>query len=228
MLVQFNYKDYSFVFSIHKDKAKNQDYPHDGLSRYIYLNKSFYDLEHLEESLKYINKDSVVVDCGANIGNHSIFWSLFSKTVHAIEPFKENYNLLVQNCNLNSINNIKTYRDVLSDKESTFDAISPSKHKGPMQFKENPSGKYSSKRLDDLISGKVDFIKIDVEGAEYQVLLGSQRILKEYKPVIFLEMHSIIGSDEYNKIIDILNKHEYIDGKNLFLDNKWTTKKKKS
>jgi FkbM family methyltransferase len=49
--------------------------------------------------------------------------------------------------------------------------------------------KVQQKRLDDCISENttIDFIKIDVEGAEFQVLKGAQRILKNNKPLILFE-----------------------------------------
>ncbi|MDD2806843.1 MAG: FkbM family methyltransferase, partial [Elusimicrobiales bacterium] len=40
--------------------------------------------------------------------------------------------------------------------------------------------------LDGLVKGRVDFIKIDVEGYEKNVLLGAERIIKKYKPVLSL------------------------------------------
>lgn len=37
-------------------------------------------------------------------------------------------------------------------------------------------------RLDDVIKGRVTFVKLDVEGAEYETLLGAERLIREYKP----------------------------------------------
>ncbi len=227
MIINFSYNNYPIVFHGHDGLERNQDYPEDRITRHIYLNKSFYDLEHLEESLKYINKDSVVVDCGANIGNHSIFWSLFSKTVHAIEPLKENYKILCKNIKDNKHGEIIAHQFVLGNKENKYDAQVISDNRSCAQFKENPSGKYTSKRLDELISGKVDFMKIDVEGAEYQVLLGAQHILKEYKPVLFLEMHSLVNSELHTNILNYLTDFGYEIGKSLFVDNVFTKRYKR-
>lgn len=44
---------------------------------------------------------------------------------------------------------------------------------------------------------KIDFIKIDVEGAELQVLQGAQALMKEYKPMVLFE-HGLGAADHYN------------------------------
>jgi hypothetical protein len=51
-------------------------------------------------------------------------------------------------------------------------------------FKESVRGT----RLDNIIDRKVDWLKIDVEGAELDVLEGAQRIIKESRPIIQMEM----------------------------------------
>jgi len=55
------------------------------------------------------------------------------------------------------------------------------------------------KKLDEVLSdeGKIDFIKIDVEGAEYEVLEGSEKIISKYKPVVLFE-HAKIHNAEYD------------------------------
>ncbi|MGI8893921.1 MAG: FkbM family methyltransferase [Bacteroidia bacterium] len=78
------------------------------------------------------------------------------------------------------------------------------------------------KKLDDVIpaSIKIDLIKIDVEGAEYQVMRGAQRIISRDKPVIIFEC-GIGASDYYGtnpaELFEFLNKLNF----NISLLNSW-------
>ena len=44
-------------------------------------------------------------------------------------------------------------------------------------------------KLDDIIYGKVDFIKMDIEGAEYEALKGAENLIKKYRPTMLIENH---------------------------------------
>lgn len=61
------------------------------------------------------------------------------------------------------------------------------------------------KKLDEVLPGevKIDFIKIDVEGAEYEVLEGAEKTIAEYKPVILFE-HAKIHNAGYNTTPDMI------------------------
>ena len=60
--------------------------------------------------------------------------------------------------------------------------------------------------MDDFIRSNdikhVDFIKIDVEGHEYSVLMGSLETIKQFKPIIFCEITSL---ESFNKVFPLLN-----------------------
>ena len=53
-------------------------------------------------------------------------------------------------------------------------------------------------RLDDLMSGQVDVITMDVEGSELEVLAGARRILTEWKPVVFVSIHPQFMVDQFD------------------------------
>lgn len=74
---------------------------------------------------------------------------------------------------------------------------------------------------------KPDFIKIDVEGLEVDVILGMKETLKKYKPALFIEIH---GIDEHSKrenaysLVKILTEYKYVfhhveSDKNITLEN---------
>ena len=67
----------------------------------------FYDIGNLNIMKEYLNSDSNVLDIGANIGNHSIFFSQFAKMVYSFEPQIENFNCLEKNIIVNNIKNVQ-------------------------------------------------------------------------------------------------------------------------
>ena len=66
------------------------------------------------------------------------------------------------------------------------------------------------KKLDNLIKCKVDFVKIDSEGAEYEVLLGMKKILKKNQPKLIIEINNFTLKKNYPvKIYEFLYKLKY-------------------
>jgi FkbM family methyltransferase len=62
-------------------------------------------------------------------------------------------------------------------------------------------------RLDSLaISGKIDFIKCDTEGGEYQCMRGAERLIRENRPLLLIEIHS---SENFKRLEGLLVKWGY-------------------
>lgn len=59
-------------------------------------------------------------------------------------------------------------------------------------------------KLDDIIYGKVDFIKMDVEGAEYEALRGAEQTIRKYKPILLVENHLFYDGQMEKKILRLI------------------------
>lgn len=134
---------------------------------------------------------SVCLDVGANIGNHAVAFSKTFGTVVAFEPNPIVFSLL----QANSIGlNIKPINSGLSSKsgkllfEQEFDNLGASKI---VDLASPSSIEILVATLDDELAENeiqaASFIKIDVEGHEYEVLLGAKELLKTAKPVLAIE-----------------------------------------
>ena len=142
-----------------------------------------------------------VLDLGAQSGFYSL---LFSKlvgpqgSVIAFEPLPANYRLLEENLELNRITNVTVERSAVADRsgEINFDfpIDEPSLVAGPVLENDNRGTfRVPSVSIDDYIAQRripVDFIKMDVEGAEGMVLRGAKRTLEEFHPILAIEIHS--------------------------------------
>jgi len=171
--------------------------------------------------------NDVVIDVGANIGYFTIYASRKvgkDGLVIALEPMDEAYNCLMKNLRLNRIDNVKPFKLALWSSETTLklygtkgaftSAISKVDvfKKLIQQKKLELIKEYEIKtiKLDDLIKNinlsKVDWIKIDVDGSEYEVILGSMNTLKLFKPKLIIEIHD---QEIGNKILKILKDLGY-------------------
>lgn len=140
---------------------------------------------------RYIKKGTQVLDIGAHIGTHTIAMAQRvgpRGRVHAFEPQVKLYQELLVNLKLNNITNVTTY----------FAAVGETQRRITMQqpFAANEGGVAIGKGgalvelmpLSQYAFGKVSFMKIDVEGAEFGVLRGAKALLERDHPAILVEI----------------------------------------
>ncbi len=136
------------------------------------------------------------IDIGSHIGKWSIYVAkrLGNKgRVISIEPTEYSFILQKKNIGLNSVNNIKQYNNIISDKKEKVSFYESKENPAtnslnPMFSPHNVIVKESIK-LDNLIDNKKDIklIKIDVEGSELKVIMGAKKIIELNKPKIIFE-----------------------------------------
>lgn len=148
--------------------------------------------------LQNVNKDSVVIDVGANIGYYTLLLAKVCKKVYAFEPDKNCFEILKKNIDENKLKNVVLFNLAVSDKKEKAEFIIDKENLGNSRIQTPQSsgqlpltGEHKTilcESLDNFIKNeKVDLIKIDVQGHEPKVILGAKRIIKKYKPILFLE-----------------------------------------
>jgi FkbM family methyltransferase len=176
--------------------------PHDTICRTILLD-GFYEQALLQGMCKLSSgSDGLALDIGANIGNHSIYFSQYFKKVMAFEPVPSNCWILKANLYLNNIKNVELHECGLSNHNHEMIVMSDVGHNTNNSLKKlseenNPNetivNAYSGDALLERISPKekIILVKIDVEGHEPQVIEGLKCTLKTHKPLIFWEAFSL-------------------------------------
>lgn len=161
------------------------------------------DYQHipLNESLKLLKKFRVVIDIGANIGLMTTRYSEIFEEVYSFEPVDINYNCLQDN--VKHLNNVKTYNVALGDKtQDTFIHNDANySNSGGWSINDFTNAKwlhYNKKiklvkesihvQLLDNYKIKPDFIKIDTQNYELQVLKGAENTIKQSLPIIQVEV----------------------------------------
>jgi FkbM family methyltransferase len=167
----------------------------------------------------YVKPGMCVIDIGANIGLYTIMASALvgqSGIVHAFEPSSSTYQLLKRNIELNSCRNVTTNRLALSNSKESMvlkaDPCHPSYDAHRYVERKNNVGSIFKTdeevrclTLDEyaLNLEKIDFLKIDVEGAELMVLQGATAVLSLHNPTLMFECN------RNRDVLQLLRKYDY-------------------
>ena len=172
---------------------------------------------------KLPTKSPVIFDIGANIG---LFIKAFNKSPHkpklifAFEPSSYVYSIL--KLTASRFKNVQCFKLALDSTNGTTTLNMPLKKSGAIRVGLSHIGEVSegdylqesveTKLLDDFAEemkcDAIDLIKIDVEGAEFEILKGANRILTEFRPFWFVEVSESkgrfnnSGNDTFKKFMD--------------------------
>jgi FkbM family methyltransferase len=142
-----------------------------------------------------IRSGQTVLDIGANIGTHTVFFARLvgpHGTVHAFEPQRIIWQQLAANIMLNGLLNVHSYHLALGEHTGTITVplldYYTANNFGGVSMQEQGAGEtVSLQPLDDLNLPACHFIKIDVEGMEKLVLSGSIKTIEKYRPILYVE-----------------------------------------
>lgn len=195
-------------------------YDNEVVSDYINNTGNFYELQFLDYIARNYNEQTEILDIGANIGNHSLFFAKFLNCdkVHSFEPFPDNLELLRKNMNDLTYKSI-IYDIALSNKEGVMTLYNSQEgnNGGFSLHKYNNGTSYVVNNainvitLDSLHLKNISMIKIDVENHENEVLEGAKQTILDNKPMIFIEnlFHGFPNvcpdPEPHKKIFDELN-----------------------
>ena len=135
-----------------------------------------------------ISNDMVCIDVGASIGYHTLLLSRYGKEVFAFEPFPEAIKLLKENIKSNNIHNIRVFNLLAGNKKGNKKLYINQGNFGANSV--NGKGNYilsEENKIDNLNLGSIDFVKIDAEGYDLEVIQGMAKTLSKFHPVIMLE-----------------------------------------
>jgi FkbM family methyltransferase len=171
----------------------------------------------------------VVLDIGANIGTFTLF---FAKAVaphglvYAFEPQRLIFQTLAGNMALNSLPNVYCINKAVG-KENGKINIPPINYSNFGNFGGIPIQNCESGEevevitIDSLNLSCCHFIKIDVEGMEFDVIKGAENTIKQFRPIMYVENDRREKSDALINAIKSLNYNMYVHTPPLFNPNNY-------
>lgn len=161
---------------------------------------------------------AVFLDIGANLGQHSLWMTDYSDSVHSVEPWRSMSEKIEEKKALNQIESWVIHPFALGDSDGEAEFFLPDNENlgtGSLISSEKDTRDSITITVKDASSyipeqiGDIDIIKIDVEGYEPEVLKGLKMVLREFRPVVVFEL-----SESTQKTLDSFYKLE-----GMFPDN---------
>ena len=162
-----------------------------------------YDVKNIFE----VKEDATIFDIGAWKGDTAYFFSKKCSDkarIYAFEPDENNYKVLLKIKDKYKLNNVIASNILFSNLETEINFLSMDLNR--------PAVKMKSKTIDKFVEEnnfeKIDYIKMDVEGAEKNILEGSIKTIKKFKPSLAIAIYhggKLFMEDFYNIPIFIKN-----------------------
>ena len=197
------FRDHTAPF-VHRtpDGLKFELAPSEIVDQYI-ATEGIYERRFLRFFRQVLPCGGVMIDIGANIGNHALYLHDLCSAVHCYEPNPAAITRLRRNIELNNAANVHVHEVGLGDRNATLAFASNVAgnlgNSGFLDGQEHEAGTFETielpiSRADEAIRelelDRIDFIKIDVEGLEPQIFSGLEETIARYRPLISFEFHA--------------------------------------
>jgi len=161
-----------------------------------------------------------VLDIGAHVGYYTLLLAKCVGTagrVFSFEPMPRNFARLTENIQLNSLSQVTAVDTAILARGGTLEVNAPEAepYSGSISLYEDygtPRLRVLATSLDEFAESslnRLDFIKLDVEGAEAEVLEGGVRTVQRFRPVFLIELHHFDGNVSANSVPELLREMGY-------------------
>jgi FkbM family methyltransferase len=183
----------------------------DHIQRIIAESGRFYEQDMLEHCRSSLQPGDVVVDGGAFIGNHTLFYAnICEARVVAFEPNPESFNVLKANIVLNGVDDrVTAYQLGLGGESGRARLLAAvdANNQGMSSLQLARSGEVEVVRLDDVeLPGPLRLLKVDVEGMEVSVLRGAAQTIQRDRPLLYVECASPIS---FGRVVHLMSGWGY-------------------
>lgn len=162
--------------------------PTDHISARIIRRRDWYERDLLNDMASRV-RTGTAIDVGAHIGNHSLWMASCGLDVVALEPNPSSRAQLERNVALNNLRSKVKVLGLAAGRvagRGRVKVLNP-QNTGMSQVLSDDFGDIDIVTIDDLVLDNVTLIKIDVEGAELDILHGAQNTIARFHPVLYVE-----------------------------------------
>ena len=166
-----------------------------------------------------IKLNDIIVDIGAHVGYFTLIATKNASLgkIYSIEPHKESFEILKKNLLLNNITNVNAFNVAITKSTGkTRLYIDKDNQIGNTIIKNenhNESEYVDSFSLKDFVSNnnieKIDFLKIDCEGAEFEIFLNLEKELLKKINRISAEIHEYDNINSINELKEFFEKNNF-------------------
>lgn len=178
--------------------------------------QNYYEIQTLEKWTPYIGKVETILDVGANLGNHTLYWEkrLEAKKIFSFEPYGPNYENLVLNIQANNLEKVVTPVMKAVGKHGgkvKLENVDQTNFGGTtFEYVDGEKDEYTEIiSIDDFAQEnevkRIGLIKVDTEGFEIDVLQGAMNTLRRDRPIIWVE----VSSETYKRVRRMLEELQY-------------------
>jgi FkbM family methyltransferase len=191
--------------------------PEEWIQQHVFLFGT-YEINSITCIQNHLQKGGVFFDIGANIGCHSLIAAEKvgeNGQIHAFEAISKTYKKLQANIELNGFKNIHTNQVAVYNKSATLDFyIANDDNLGMSSLYQRKDISTNLEQveaitLDSYVQNnrieKIDFIKIDIEGAELSAIQGMQETLRHFKPNLLIEISEEIIHETNQSSLGIIS-----------------------
>jgi FkbM family methyltransferase len=178
---------------------------HDGLSYYVndssfewHINNGIsqpYGTKEIDFVKQFLlenpGRNRTYIDVGMHFGSTILPYGRMFNRAYGYEPNEENFFLAKHNIALNNVTNTTIKNCAVSDRVTHGKTVQRGSNTGCYIFDFSTGGSINTVRLDDEGLQDVDFIKIDIEGAELLALKGAINLIQTYKPLLQIEINGL-------------------------------------
>ena len=151
-------------------------------------NRLDFDKNSLPKYIELFTDGGVFVNVGANIGCYAKPFVRKASKVICFEPHPEAFECLQYN--LGKYNNVELYNTALSNYNKPFEVIDGhANNVGASKIRESIASDRETLTLDSFDLERLDFILMDCEGSEYDIILGASNTINKFKPIIASEVN---------------------------------------
>lgn len=139
-----------------------------------------------------------IIDCGSNYGTSIVYFKQLYPDAHilGVEADPNIFNLLASNIKTRNYNDVTLLNKAVMDRTEPIKFYYEGADAGRVHYLENAKGtvQVDSIKLDDLIENQIDLLKVDIEGAETEVICTSEK-LNDISH-LFIEYHSLKNTEQ--------------------------------
>lgn len=166
-----------------------------------------YEYKKMKLFKKLVKPNMTILDIGVNKGYFSLLSAKLMKdkgNILSFEPDPDNCKWIKKSIAANNYKSIRLFQIALFNKngKKTFFKGAKSGHHSLIKNSGLGSTTIQTQKLDDFIDEenitKINLIKIDVEGADIEVLEGAQKLLKNQSPKLIIDIHKIDRKKFFN------------------------------